>query len=145
MNLLTCAKATLLIALLSSSAFAQTKNAEEELQSLIIKWKARDGDMVGELSYEFSKKVVMNGKIFFKVFLGNQEDFNSWIEDLQFTTFTAYQSSDNVEDALYSAYYNELKVLMLKESEKYLDHPQFGKMAHKLKSKLGKIYVRIID
>lgn len=118
---------------------------ETKIKELVKRWEVRDGAAVVEISYEFSKSLVANDSVFFKVMLQNKNVFNSWLEDLQYDTFTAYAARDEIDDILYTVMLSKLKDLMLEKTNRHLKHPNFGKLAIRLEKKLKIIQVRLID
>lgn len=118
---------------------------KKKLENLVSQWKERDGGAVAELSFELSKAFVASDTMFLDIMLANPDDFESWVAGLEDATFTVYRSRDEVDDMLYTAYYEKLKNLMLEKCSKYVDHKRYKKLANILRNRLGSMKIKIVD
>ena len=71
------------------------------------------------------------------------ESFESWVEGIEMHTFTIYESDDEVEDDLYTAYYEELKTLMQDRLKTLLDSDLHNE-ASRVLSALNQVTIRRI-
>lgn len=90
---------------------------ETDIPKLVERWKNRDGAASAEVGTELSKALVRAPRAFMKAMRDDPENYNSWLKGIAQHTFTIYESSGEVEDDLYIAYYKELKQLMINAAE----------------------------
>lgn len=90
------------------------KVGEKTIAQLLERWKTRDGALVAEIGIELSKALVTSPKAFLVAMRGDQEGFKAWLDGLQHHTFTLFESRDELDDQLYTAYYEKLRELMVK-------------------------------
>ena len=94
---------------------------ESDIPKLVERWKDRDGAAFAEVGTELSKALVRAPQAFMKVMQDDCESYDSWLNGIAQHTFTIYESSGEVEDDLYMAYYEKLKQLMASAAESLLD------------------------
>lgn len=94
---------------------------ENSVPALLAQWQKRDGSMHMEIGLELSKALVKSPRAFLLAMKDDPESLESWLETLGTNTFTLFQSRDEVDDDLYSAYYLELKRLMQDALESLLE------------------------
>ena len=73
----------------------------------------------------------------------NPKAFQDWIDDLEVHTFTIYESSTELDDVLYLAYYEKLKTLML-EAARASKQTEYKDQALSIEEALNQIEVRRI-
>lgn len=95
----------------------EEKLGEEAVPKLVEQWKGRDGTAVAEVGTELSKSLIQSPKAFLTTMKKDQESFSSWLEDIRNHTFTIYEATDELEDDMYTAYYERLKQLMIEAVE----------------------------
>ena len=86
--------------------------AQTSLPDLIAQWRQRDGASVQEVGTQLSKSLVTAPRAFLQAMANDPESFDSWLEDIETHTFTLFESSGELEDDLYTAYYDRLKTRM---------------------------------
>lgn len=126
----------------AQSTFTDSSHIEE----LIQKWDNRDGEQFIEIGSELSKCFVENDSVFLERMSRHDKSFESWVDHLQASSFTAYEAGDDsVEQVLYSAFYNKLKELMLDKAKKWINDSKYKLMAAALIRKLNTIEIRSIE
>ena len=85
---------------------------EASIQDLIVQWRNRDGALFQELGPNLSKALVKSPRAFLRAMGNDPESFDSWTRGLEAHTFTIHESDGELEDELYTAYYEKLKNLM---------------------------------
>lgn len=131
--------------LLVPSIFAQNA-AKLQMETLIQRWDNRDGSQFIEIGFELSKFFVENDSIFLREMSKNKNTFSSWLDKLQFSSFTAYEAGDDkIEHILYTAFYNKLKELMLERAKIWINHSEYQYMVNEIIIKLNSINVRFVE
>ena len=62
----------------------------------------------------------------------NESIFNDWLEDLPTSTFTIFESQDEIDELLCHAKYSKLKELMIEKTEQYLKENKPDKQTKEL-------------
>jgi len=97
------------------------KIGEKTMSQLLERWKSRDGALVAEIGIDLSKSLVTSPKAFLSSMRDDEEGFKAWIDGMQHHTFTLFESRDELDDDLYTAYYEKLRELMRKAIKPLLD------------------------
>ena len=116
---------------------------KSSIPDLIIQWRNRDGALVQEVGTKLSKALVKAPRAFLASMAKDPESFESWVEGIEMHTFTIYESDDEVEDDLYTAYYEELKTLMQDRLKTLLDSDLHNE-ASRVLSALNQVTIRRI-
>ncbi len=90
------------------------KIGERTIPQLVKQWKKSDGALVAETGAKLSKALIVSPKAFLSAMHEDEESFTRWLDKLQHHSFTLFESTNEVEDDLYSAYYEKLRELILK-------------------------------
>ena len=98
----------------------EERMGETSIPALIGQWKNRDGEMHMDIGEKLSKALVRSPRAFLNAMKDDMESFDSWLDTLGTNTFTLFQSQDEIDDNLYTAYYMELKRLMKEALEPLL-------------------------
>ena len=85
---------------------------QSSIPELLTQWRHRDGALSQEVGTELSKALVKTPRAFFKAMANDPDSFDSWLKDISTHTFTVLESEGELEDDLYTAYYEKLKSLM---------------------------------
>lgn len=107
------------------------KKGELTMPALLERWRKRDGAGVREVGEELSKAFVTSPQAFVRAIRMDPEGFAAWLQSLQQNTFTIYHSHGELEDDLWTAYYEKLKSLMLQAALGLRDS-EFGEQAHQI-------------
>ena len=83
-----------------------------EIPELIVQWRHRDGALFQEVGMDLSKALVKSPRAFLRAMANDPESFDSWTRGIEAHTFTIHEANDELEDDLYTAYYEKLKALM---------------------------------
>jgi len=97
------------------------KIGEKTMSQLLERWKSRDGALVAEIGIDLSKSLVTSPKAFLSSMRDDEEGFKAWLDGMQHHTFTLFESRDELDDDLYTAYYEKLRELMRKAIKPLLD------------------------
>lgn len=97
------------------------KIGEKTITQLLERWKTRDGALVAEIGVELSKALVTSPKAFLSSMRDDEEGFKAWLDGMQHHTFTLFESRGELDDDLYTAYYEKLRELMTKALKPLLD------------------------
>ncbi|RBP49349.1 hypothetical protein [Arenicella xantha] len=116
---------------------------ESTVPQLVADWKMRDGAAFQEVGTELSKAFVLSPEAFLKEMSENPTDFKDWIEGLETHTFTIYESTTDLDDQLYIAYYEKLRALMI-EAAIACKSTGFSEAASKIEEALMKTEIRRI-
>lgn len=116
---------------------------EISVPALVAKWRKRDGSMHMEIGVELSKALVKSPRAFLLAMKDDPDSLESWLETVGTNTFTLFESRDEVEDDLYSAYYLELKRLMQNALEPLLE-TDLASEASRVLSVINEIQIRRI-
>jgi len=122
----------------------ESKIGEQKLPSLITAYKNRDGAQGIEISSELSKKLIQSTKPFFALMNEDESIFYDWLEYLPTSTFTIFESQDEIDELLCHAKYSKLKELMIEKTELYLKDNKTDKLAKELLNKLEQIEIRSV-
>jgi len=90
------------------------KIGEKTIAQLLERWRTRDGALVAEIGIELSKALVTSPKAFLVAMRDDEEGFKAWLDGMQHHTFTLFESRGELDDDLYTAYYEKLRELMVK-------------------------------
>jgi hypothetical protein len=115
-----------------------------ELPELINSYKDRDGGQFVEVGHELSKQVIKSTESFFQHMKKEQQVFKDWLKELEVSTFTLFDASDEIEEELAYAGYSRLKELMINKVESYLETNTDSLEAKELLEKLNEIKIRSI-
>jgi hypothetical protein len=96
-----------------------------------------------EVGTKLSKALVDSPRAFLQAMANDSESFDSWIDGIQTHTFTLYESDGELEDDLYTAYYEKLKTLMEDRVRSMLD-TELDKEASRVLSALLSTTIRKI-
>ena len=99
----------------------ENRLGETDIPKLVEQWKGRNGAILPEVGTELSKALVRAPQAFMEIMQDDCESYDSWLNSIAQHTFTIYESSGEVEDDLYMAYYEKLKQLMASAAESLLD------------------------
>jgi len=97
------------------------KIGEKTIAQLLQRWKTRDGALVAEIGTELSKSLVTSPMAFLSAMRDDEEGFNAWLDGMQQHTFTLFESRSEIDDDLYTAYYEKLRELMVNAVKPLLD------------------------
>lgn len=86
---------------------------EVSVPQLLDEWRKRDGAAVMEVGCRLSKAFVKSPAAFLRTMREDEESFAAWLEGLGNHTFTLFEGDGELEDDLYSAYYERLKERMI--------------------------------
>ena len=82
------------------------------IPDLIAQWRHRDGALFQEVGTDLSKALVKSPRAFLRAMADDPEGFGSWTRSIEAHTFSIHEANDELEDDLYTAYYEKLKALM---------------------------------
>ena len=116
---------------------------ESSVPALVAQWRKRDGSMHMEVGLELSKALVKSPRAFLLAMKDDPESLESWLDTVGTNTFTLFESRDEVEDDLYSAYYLELKRLMQNALEPLLE-TDLASEASRVLSVINKVQIQRI-
>jgi hypothetical protein len=97
------------------------KIGEKTITQLLERWKTRDRALVAEIGIELSKALVTSPKTFLASMRDDEEGFKAWLDGMQDHTFTLFESRGELDDDLYTAYYEKLRELMTKALKPLLE------------------------
>lgn len=97
------------------------KIGEKTISQLLDRWKTRDGALVAEIGVELSKSLVASPTAFLTAMRNDEEGFKAWLDGMQHHTFTLFESQSEIDDDLYTAYYEKLRELMTNAVRPLLD------------------------
>lgn len=116
---------------------------QASISDLLDQWRRRDGALFQEVGTKLSKALVDSPRTFLQAMANDSESFDSWIEGIQTHTFTLYESDGELEDDLYTAYYQKLKTLMEDRVRSMLDTELDKEASRVLSALLGTTIRRI--
>lgn len=119
------------------------KIGEKTITQLLERWKTRDGALVAEIGVELSKALVTSPKAFLSSMRDDEEGFKAWLEGIQHHTFTLFESRGELDDDLYTAYYEKLRELMTKAVKPLLD-TEYSDEAKRVITALDSVSIRRI-
>jgi hypothetical protein len=115
------------------------------IEELLARWRRRDGAAFQEVGSELSKAAAQNPGGFLAAMAQDQDSYRSWLEGLQYHTFTIYESSSDLEDQLYRAYYERLRSLIIESVSSYSNDSRLGSLAKEICGALEQIEIREIQ
>ena len=110
------------------------------IPDLIEGWKRRDGAMVADIGMNLSKSFVNSPESFLSSMSRHPDEFETWIKDMGHHTFTIFDSRSELEDKLYLAQHEKLKMLMIDAAESCMQ-TQYGSLASKIKDTVSNIKI----
>lgn len=116
-----------------------------DIDSLITSWQTADGAAVLEVGEELSKAAIRSPREFLRVMSENPEDFDRWLKQLQHHTFTVFQSRNKLDDELYGAYYERLRLRLLETMRTFSRDPTYGTIAQRIAETTAGVTVRTIQ
>jgi len=122
----------------------EARKSAHELPQIMSSYKNRDGAQGVEIGHELSKQLIKSTETFFELMKKDKEVFNDWIKDIETSTFTLFEASDEIEEELAYAKYSRLKEMMIKKVEQYLEKNKNSTEAKKLLNKLNDIKIRSV-
>ena len=129
----------LLALMLLSPALADCDPArEKELGELVAKWLQRDGAAFQEIGSALSLAFVAAPRCFLLQLADEPEAWDSWLEGLQFHTFTVYREDLRASTA---ALLREMRA----QAEQLASDDSVGDLAQALKERLEATVIREID
>jgi hypothetical protein len=108
-------------------------------------WRTADGAAVAEVGEELSKAAVRSPREFLRVMSEAPEDFDRWLKELQHHTFTVFQSRNDLDDELYGAYYERLRLRLLETMRTFSCDPTYGAIARSIAQAVEAAAVRTIQ
>jgi len=119
---------------------------DEQLESntvhdLLERWRRKDGAEFIEIGQRLAKCFIKTPNEFIKAMHHDKESFTSWVNSLRENTFTIFEAADDIDDELYTAYYERLKSMMIAEANALLDS-EYRDEAATLIETLNQIKVR---
>lgn len=121
----------------------EDRASESKADDLVDAWNSRDGFGVVESGTALSKFLVSAPRSFFLAMQRAPDSFESWIENLEHHTFTIFESSSDVDDDLYMAFYEKLREKMLQQAKRHANG-EFQEEARRLKEALENVNIRRI-
>lgn len=115
-----------------------------DIDSLITNWRAADGAAVVEVGEQLSKAAIRSPREFLRVMSGSPEEFDRWLKQLQHHTFTVFQSRNDLDDELYGAYYERLRLRLLETMRTFSRDPTYGTIAERIVDAVAGMTVRTI-
>lgn len=122
----------------------ETRIGSQNLPELISAFKQRDGGQAVELGYELSKHLVKATAAFFSAMETEPDAFRDWLKELDVSTFTMFQSQDEIEEQLYEAQYEKMKDLMTNCVETFLSNNKGHTLANQVLDRLKQITIQSI-
>ena len=116
---------------------------EISVPDLIVQWRRRDGAMFQEVGTRLSKALVQSPRAFLEAMAKDPDSFDSWTKGVETHTFTVYESDGELEDQLYTAYYQRLKELM-EDRLRPLVGTDLGSEASRVLAALNRVTIRRI-
>lgn len=119
------------------------KIGEKTITQLLERWKTRDGALVAEIGVELSKSLVASPKAFLASMRNDEDGFKAWLDGMQHHTFTLFESRSEIDDDLYTAYYEKLRELM-KNAVKPLVDSEYAAEAKRVMDALNSVLIKRI-
>lgn len=119
------------------------KIGEKTMAQLLGRWKSRDGALVAEIGIEISKALVTSPKAFLSSMRDDEDGFKAWLDGMQHHTFTLFESRGELDDDLYTAYYEKLRELMKKALSPFLDS-EYSDEANRVIAALNSVSIKRI-
>ena len=127
--------------LIAGLEFSELVNIDE----LVDRWQRRDGAAFQEIGYELSEAAARSPRGFLHAMSSNKSALNTWIEGLPYHTFTIYESQNDLQDDLYMAYYERLRLRMITAVSFFHDDPDIGGTAKLISQRLSEMKVRAVS
>jgi hypothetical protein len=127
--------------------FIQSLNqriGEPAVDALLEQWRKRDGAAVAEIGAQLTQAAIEHPEAFLAAMSADPSSFDAWLKDLQFHTFTAYESRGAVQDQLYGAFYERMKSLLQQSMSRARNTGVYKEIAERVLNKLAEIEVRFI-
>jgi hypothetical protein len=119
-------------------------NDSIDMDSLIVSWRSADGASVAEVGEELSKAAIRSPREFLRVMSSSPKDFDHWLQKLQHHTFTLVQSRNDLEDELYEAYYERLRIRLVETMKQFAHDPKYGEIAKRIVESVETVAIRKI-
>jgi len=116
---------------------------ERQLPTLLERWKNRDGDQFLQVGEELSKLLVQSPEGLLRSMHEDPESFASWLDEMEVHTFTLFHTGGELDDELFTAYYEKLRELM-KTSVVPFVNSEYGSEAKRILEKLDRVQIRRI-
>jgi len=114
---------------------------EPTIRELLGEWKNHDTTTSLEVGGRLSRRLVSSDTLFFTVMATDRQEFESWVNALDRTTFTILNYEDDVDAQLETRKLEILRGWMLDHIRKFKNMPEFREMATFLESKLKAITI----
>jgi len=88
--------------------------------------------------------LIKSTETFFESMRKEKEAFNDWLKELETSTFTLFEASDEIEEELAYAKYSRLKEMMINKVEQYIEKNKNSVEAKELLNKLNDIKIRSV-
>ena len=121
----------------------ESKIGQQKIPTLIKSYETRDGALGVEIGHELSKKLIQSTDSFFIEMSKNSKVFTDWLDDLENSTFTIFEGTDEIDELINHAKYVHLKELMIASIKIYLEVKN-DTLAKKTLDKLEKIKITSI-
>lgn len=122
----------------------EARKSAHELPELISSYNNRDGAQGVEIGHKLSMQMIKSTDAFFELMKKDKKAFNDWMKELDTSTFTLFESSDEIEEELAYAKYSRLKEIMIEKVEQYLEKNTESSEAKELLNKLNNIKIRSV-
>lgn len=116
-----------------------------DVDSLLSSWRTADGAAIAEVGEELSKAAVRSPREFLRAMSNAPADFDRWVKNIQHHTFTVYQSRNDLDDELYGAYYERLRLRLQETMKTYSQDPTYGALAQRIADAVDAIAIRTIQ
>lgn len=113
-----------------------------DVDSLLSSWRAADGAAVTELGEELSKAAIRSPREFLRTMSSAPDEFERWLKNLPYHTFTVYQARNDLDEELYGAYYEKLRLRLLETMKTYSPDPAYGAIAQRIADAVDAIAIR---
>jgi len=116
-----------------------------DVEKLLTRWRTADGASGFEIGEDLSKAAIQVPREFLRAMTASPREFDQWLRDIQYHTFTLYKSRDALEDELYAAYYERLKQKMLDAMSPYTTDHILGAAAKRVVEAVKSVTMRTIE
>lgn len=116
-----------------------------DVESLLARWRSADGADVAATGEELSKAAIRSPREFLRVMNSAPVELERWLAKLQYHTFTIYQSRNDLDDDLYGAYYEKLRLRLLESMKTFSNDPTYGALAQRILDTVNMIAIRTIQ
>lgn len=124
-------------------ASLDAKRGALQVPDLLALWKTSDGTGVFETGEAISRLLVESPTAVLTGFKSDPESFADWLNQLETHTFTLFQSQGELDDDLYTAYYEKLRDRM-KGALEPLVASELAPEAKQVLAKLNEVRIRRI-